>query len=101
MPSTFRTFACAAYIGRRERPWPFSPSHSAATRDRATLLALSTLVRLRVSVRTTSPSAWRRVSVGMARISSGAPVKLGHHILAMAERFGRGQPAVGGAHDHV
>ena len=57
VPSIFRTLACAAYIGTREKPWPLSPSISAAISARATLRALSMSVRQRVSVRTTSPSA--------------------------------------------
>ncbi len=50
VPSILRTLACAAYIGTRDRPWPLSPSISAAISARATLRALSMSVRQRVSV---------------------------------------------------
>src|SRR5207248_5309431 len=93
--------ACAAYIATRDRPWPFRPSHSAAINARATLRALSILVRQRVKVRTTSPSACTKVSVGMVWRASGAPVQLRHHILAMAERLRRGEPPVCRPHDHL
>src|SRR4051812_15459003 len=100
-PSTFFVLACAAYVGKRDSPWPFNPSASAPTNARATLVALSALVRQRVSVRTTSASASASVSVGMAPRGSRAPVKLGHHVLAVTERLRGREPSVRSAHDHV
>ena len=94
--------ACAAYIGTRDRPWPLSPSASAATSARATLRALSMSVRQRVRCAPPAlPPEPASASAWLTQRASRAPIKLRHHELAVAERLRRGEPAVGGAHDHV
>ena len=103
-PSTLPEAACAAYATVRLNPCPTCPIASAPTSPRATETAAGPAVRERIRASVTSRRASSSVTVRTPiapDAASGAPVELGHHEFAVAERLRSRVAAVGRAGDHV